>query len=114
MTYDEISQFFGSRCLVRMKCRACRGGHMIIGRMERGKHPGDVVLKGHTFEVQDIEGIWQKSPPSGPRRRPLLPFLLGKRLLGSGIPNLTLGEASRARRIPGRQRPARPPRRSTG
>jgi hypothetical protein len=86
MTYDEISRFFGSRCLVRMRCRACLSGHMISGRILRGRHAGQILLKGHTFDAEDIEGIWAGTPPLKPQRKPLLQMLFGRRLFGSGSP----------------------------
>ena len=45
MTQKEISRFFGSRCHVRMSCRACRGGHIITGRLWRGRHAGESTVE---------------------------------------------------------------------
>jgi hypothetical protein len=44
------------------------------------------VLRGHTFSVEDIEGIWQSAPPRGPRKRLRLPSLLSGRIVAAGRP----------------------------
>jgi hypothetical protein len=57
---------------------------VLTGRVNLGKNMGEVVLKGYTFDVADIDGIWTRNPPSKPRRRLPTPHLLRRTLLGSG------------------------------
>lgn len=102
MSVDDLRPYFGKRCIVRLRCRACRSGHAITGRLEAGRHVGDVSLQGHTFSLEDIEAV---SPSHGgpPRRGSLLPLLRepATRLLdvvgqlGGGV-GLRAGEGGRA------------------
>ena len=67
MSVDELRPYFGVRCYVRLRCRACLIGHGIMGRLEEGRHVGDVAIEGHTFSLEDIEGVSLMS--GGPPRR---------------------------------------------
>jgi hypothetical protein len=84
MTYDEVEPFLGTRCQLRMRCRACRGGHVLSGHVRRGRHAGEVVLKGYTFDIEDIEVIWLPRPPDRPQRRRSVPLLFRRSPLASG------------------------------
>ncbi len=88
MQYEEVEPFLGSRCHLRLRCRACKSGHVLAGRIHRGKNVGEVVLKGYTFDVEDIDGIWTRTPPGNPGRRlpPPRPRLSVRSLL-AGLPS---------------------------
>lgn len=88
MQYEEVEPFLGSRCHLRLRCRACKSGHVLSGRIHRGRNVGEVVLKGYTFDVEDIDGIWTRTPPGKPGRRIPAPRPhLGLRSLLSGLPS---------------------------
>jgi len=67
MTVEELSPYVGMACLVRFRCRRCGGAHLLPGIPQFGRYAGDVVLRGHTFTVEDIEQVWRDTQP--PRRR---------------------------------------------
>jgi hypothetical protein len=76
MTYEEVRPYMGSRCHVRMRCIACSDAHDLVGTVEPARLSGEVVVRGHTFSVENIESISLQSPPGRSRpRRVLLDFL---------------------------------------
>jgi hypothetical protein len=74
MTVDDLSPYLGRICSIRLRCRGCGGAHVLSGRPGTARHPGDFMLKGYTFPVEDIEQIWRDEPP------PRHPLLRGLRL----------------------------------
>ena len=69
MTYEEVRPFLGEACHIRMRCVACRATHDLIGQVQPAKLGGEVVVRGYTFSVENIESIWRRRPPTRPRRR---------------------------------------------
>jgi hypothetical protein len=83
MTVEELNPYFGIRCHVRLRCRGCGGAHVLNGTPRRSRYVGDFTLKGHTFNVEDVEQAWPQADP--PRRRGGARLWLGGTLLrGAG------------------------------
>jgi hypothetical protein len=89
----NITGEFGSDCRVRLRCHACQSSHVYNGPIQAGRHVGDVIVKGYTFNVDDIEMIWRPRSRGGPRRgafrwRPLVEGALPPRWAAGGSGHL--------------------------
>ncbi len=67
MTAEELCPYLGSMCMVRFGCRSCGGAHVLQGAPALGRYAGEVLLRGHTFNIENIEQVWRPTEP--PRRR---------------------------------------------
>ncbi len=67
MTTDELAPYMGLPCHVRLRCRGCRGTHILQATPMWGRYAGQLLLHGYVFNSEDVERVWQQAKP--PRRK---------------------------------------------